>query len=142
MKGGYYIIVQILGALLARLVASLVGGLAPQYIAGNIFAEFFGVAFLIVAVMSVSANYIPKAGSGIAVGAALTAGLITSRGILNPAVAIAMGQGLTQGLWTPLLAGVVFALLSQLYLSKKGASSSSETDEPKEEPLPRRFIVR
>lgn len=141
MKGAYYIIVQIIGALLARLVAGLVGTLAPQYVAGNIFAEFFGVAFLIVVVMSVSDKYIPKSGSGIAIGAALAAGLITSKGILNPAVAIAMGQGLTPGLWAPLLAGVVFALLSRLYL-KKAAPQSNETDEQDEVPLPPRLIVR
>ncbi len=142
MKGAYYIVVQIIGALLARLVAGLVGTLAPQYVAGNIFAEFFGVAFLIVVVMSTTKNYIPKAGSGIAIGGALAAGLVTSKGILNPAVAIAMGQGLTQGLWAPLLAGVVFALLSQLYLPKKEESPSSTTDEQNEVPLPPRLVVR
>ncbi len=139
LKGAYYIVAQIIGALLARLVAGLVGTLAPQYVAGNVFAEFFGVAFLIVVVMSVSEKYIPKSGSGIAIGAALAAGLVTSKGILNPAVAIAMGQGLTQGLWAPLLAGVVFALLSRLYLSKKAASQSDEQDEV---PLPPRLVVR
>ena len=142
MKGVYYIVVQVIGALLARLVAGLVGTLAPQYVAGNIFAEFFGVAFLIVVVMSASANYIPKSGSGIAIGAALAAGLVTSKGILNPAVAIAMGQGLTQGVWAPLLAGVVFALLSQLYLTKKDASQASAIDEQGELPLPPRLVVR
>ena len=139
-KGVYYIIVQIIGALLARLVAGLVGTLAPQYIAGNIFAEFFGVAFLIVVVMSASKNYIPKAASGVAIGGALAAGLVTSKGILNPAVAIAMGQGLTQGLWAPLLAGVAFALLSQLYLNKKAVSEID--DEQREIPLPPRLVVR
>jgi len=139
LKGAYYIVAQIIGALLARLVAGLVGTLAPQYVAGNVFAEFFGVAFLIVVVMSVSEKYIPKSGSGIAIGAALAAGLVTSKGILNPAVAIAMGQGLTQGLWAPLLAGVVFALLSRLYLSKKAASQSDEQDEV---PLSPRLVVR
>ena len=140
MKGVYYIIVQIIGALLARLVAGLIAPLAPQYVAGNIFAEFFGVAFLILVVMSAE-KYIPKAGSGIAIGGALAAGLVTSKGILNPAVAIAMGQGLTQGLWAPLLAGAAFALLSQLYLSKKD-TSASETDGQNEAPLPQRFVVR
>ncbi len=142
MKGVYYIIVQIVGALLARLVAGLIGTLAPQYVAGNIFAEFFGVAFLIVVVMSTSEKYIPKSGSGIAIGAALAAGLVTSKGILNPAVAIAMGQGLTQGVWAPLLAGVVFALLPRLYFIKKDASQSSANDEQGELPLPPRLVVR
>ncbi len=142
MKGVYYIVVQIIGALLARLVAGLVGTLAPQYIAGNIFAEFFGVAFLIVVVMSTTKNYISKGGSGVAIGAALAAGLVTSKGILNPAVAIAMGQGLTQGLWAPLVAGVVFALLSQLYFTKQGASQASANDEQEEVPLPPRLVVR
>ena len=53
-----------------------------------------------------------------------------------------MGQGLTQGLWAPLLAGVVFALLSQLYLTKKDASQTSATDEQSEAPLPPRLVVR
>ncbi len=139
MKGVYYIVVQIIGALLARLVAGLVGTLAPQYVAGNIFAEFFGVAFLIVIVISASGKLIPKAGSGIAIGAALAAGLVTSKGILNPAVAIAMGQGLTQGLWAPVLGGVVFALLAQLYAGKKDAAQESEVNEL---PLPPKYVVR
>ena len=142
MKGAYYIVVQIIGALLARLVAGLVGTLSPHYVAGNIFAEFFGVAFLIVVVMSTTRNYIPKAGNGIAIGAALAAGLVTSKGILNPAVAIAMGQGLTQGVWAPLLGGVAFALLPQLYFIKKDASQSGATDEQNEVPLPPRLVVR
>ena len=52
-------------------------------------------------VVAVSDKYVPRAGTGLAIGAALAAGLVTSKGIINPAIAIAMGQALTPGTWAP-----------------------------------------
>ncbi len=134
LKGVYYILAQVIGALLARLVAGLVSPLAPQYVSGNAFAEFFGVAFLILVVMAVTDKYIPKSGSGIAIGAALAAGLVTSKGILNPAVAIAMGLPLSPGVWAALLGGIVFALISRLYAPQNKSQQSSSPSEEDEVP--------
>ncbi len=41
--------------------------------------------------------------------AALAAGLLLSRGVLNPAVAVAMGLALTPATWATLLSGVACA---------------------------------
>ncbi len=125
LRGAYYIIAQILGALLARLLAPLVESLPMRYSSGNLFAEFFGSAFLILTVMAVSDKYIPKSSSGVAIGAALAAGLATSKGILNPAIAIAMGLPISPAVWATLLGGIVFALLSRLYGNQKAAQQPS-----------------
>lgn len=117
--GVAYILAQLVGALLARLVAALINPLPASSASGNIFAEFFGVAFLILTVMAVSDNYVPKPASGVAIGAALAAGLVTSKGILNPAIAVAMGLPLSPGTWAALLGGLVFALVSLLYNARK-----------------------
>ncbi len=117
-KGVYYIIAQLEGALLALLVASRIGGLAAHYAPANPWGEFFGVGFLVLTVVALSHGYVPKSGSGIAIGAALTAGLVTTKGILNPAVAVAMGQALSPGVWATALGGVLFALLFRFYAPK------------------------
>ncbi len=119
-----YIIGQVLGAILARLIAGLVGNLQPEYQAAGIFAEFFGFGFLILTVLAVTHGYVPDTGSGLAIGAALTAGLLTSKGILNPAVAIAMGETLSAATWATILSGVAFAFLFPLIQSAQPASSS------------------
>lgn len=117
--GVAYILAQLIGAILARLVAALINPVPASYASGNMFAEFFGVAFLILTVMAVSDNYVPKPGSGVAIGAALAAGLLTSKGILNPAIAVAMGLPLSPATWAALLGGLVFALISLLYSTQK-----------------------
>lgn len=112
-EGALYVVAQIAGALLARFVAGLglVGALAPDYAAGGIAAEFVGFGLLMLTVAAVTENKVPKTGSGIAVGGALTAGLLVSKGILNPAVAIAMGEAASPALWATVLGGIVWALL-------------------------------
>jgi aquaporin Z len=117
-KGLYYVVAQVEGALLALLVAGRVGGLAPHYAPTGPWGEFLGVGFLVLTVVSLSHGYVPKSGSGIAIGAALAAGLLTTKGILNPAVAVAMGQALSPGTWAAALGGVLFALLFRLYAPK------------------------
>jgi aquaporin Z len=117
MEGIFYIVAQIAGALLARFVASLdmVGKLGHEYKAGNNLAEFIGFGILMLAVAAATENKVTKGGSGIAVGGALLAGLLLSNGILNPAVAIAMGVAVSPALWATLVSGVVFALLYSLF---------------------------
>jgi aquaporin Z len=126
LRGGLYLLAQVLGALLARLVASGIGGLASSYQAGNGWAELFGTAFLIIAVVVVAQERVPKAAGGIVIGLALGAGLLTSKGILNPAIALAMGQGLTVGSWIPLFSGFCFTLLVQRVLTKKAVVHTSK----------------
>lgn len=116
IEGVIYIVAQIAGALLARLVAGLgaVGQLAENYESGSIAAEFIGFGILILVVAATTENRVAKAGSGIAVGGGLLAGLLLSKGILNPAVAIAMGEAASPALWMTVISGIVFGLLFSL----------------------------
>lgn len=115
--GLLYIVAQILGALLARLLSPLVSPLGT-YHAGSGVGEFVGFAFLMLTVIAVSDKYVPQSGSGIAIGAALAAGLVVSGGILNPAVAIAMGRTLSAATWAPVLSSLVCVGLFRLYERK------------------------
>lgn len=115
LVGIFYIIAQIGGALLAYLVAGIAGQTAPEYHSANPMAEFLGFGFLILTVVAVSDKNVPKSGSGIAIGAALAAGLVTTKGILNPAVAISMGLVFSPAVWATLLSSLVFAKVYQLY---------------------------
>ena len=116
IEGVIYIAAQIAGALLARLFAGLglAGKLAEDYKSGSAAAEFIGFGILILVVASTTENKVAKAGSGIAVGGGLLAGLLLSNGILNPAVAIAMGLGSSPAVWITVISGVVFGLLFSL----------------------------
>jgi aquaporin Z len=116
--GTLYVAAQVLGALLARSLANSVGVLAPYYFAANGLAEFVGFGILMLTVMAVYEKNVPKAGSGIAIGAALTAGLLISKGILNPAIAIAMNQTLTAATWATVLSAIVFTVLFRLFVHK------------------------
>lgn len=115
--GIIYVVAQVLGALFARLVAGLVGDLQPDYQAAGIVAEFVGFALLILTVAAVYEKEVPKAGSGIAVGGALATGLLFSNGILNPAVAIAMGETLSAATWATILSGMTGVWLFKVFKS-------------------------
>jgi aquaporin Z len=131
VQGILYLIAQVGGALLAREAAVATVGKLPDYHAAGPWAEGFGFAFLMLTVVAVSDKYVPRAGTGLAIGAALAAGLLTSKGIINPAIAVAMGQALTPGSWAPLVSAVVFTVLFMLVEPKggpqeQGAGASSE----------------
>jgi aquaporin Z len=128
LVGLLYIVVQIVGALLALLLATFTGHLAPQYHAASPLLEFLGFGFLMVTVIAASNKIIPQSASGIAVGGALAAGLVTSGGILNPAVAIAMGQTLSPATWATLLSAVVFSFIASFYLSSKKSQEDEENE--------------
>ncbi len=101
----------------------------PPYAAASAAGEVLGVGFLVLTVLAVSTKFVPKSGSGIAIGAALLAGLLTTRGVLNPAIALAMGLGGTPALWAPLAGALVFGPLALLYLPSgdtKPASSANK----------------
>lgn len=119
-EGAMYIVAQIAAAFLARWVVASGFLVAPDaYKSGTPLAEFVGFGILMLAVAAVTEKRVTAAGSGVAVGPALTAGLLISSGVLNPAVALAMGLGVSSAaVWAPLLSGVVFALL--FVLLKKG----------------------
>jgi aquaporin Z len=119
IKGGLYIIAQIVGALLASLVGGIAGKLAPSYQSADAILEFFGFGILMITVVAVYEKNVPKAGSGIAIGAALAAGLLTTGGILNPAVAIAMKQTNSPGTWAPLLSAILFATIFKFFFLAK-----------------------
>ncbi|TDN40567.1 hypothetical protein A8B98_14175 [Hymenobacter sp. UV11] len=111
--GLLYIVAQVAGALLARVVAGagLVGELGHSYQAGTAAAEFVGFGILMITVAATTEKQVAKAGSGIAVGGALLAGLLVSHGVLNPAVALAMGLATSPAMWATLLSAVVFSLI-------------------------------
>jgi len=127
--GVLYLAAQLAGAALARLLAPLVAPLSP-YAAATPVGEIVGVGFLVLTVLAVSTKFVPKSGSGVAIGAALLAGLLTTRGVLNPAIALVMGLGGTPALWAPLAGALVFAPLALLYLPS-GDNKPAPSDDHK-----------
>jgi aquaporin Z len=122
VQGALYIIAQVAGALLARAIiagAGMVGNLSSDYKAGSAIEEFIGFGILMLTVASTTEKQVSKAGSGIAVGGALLAGLLISNGVLNPAVAIAMGLASSPAVWAALVSAVVFSLLFSLFEGAK-----------------------
>lgn len=131
VKGVLYLVAQVAGALLAAKVAPSIGDLG-SYSAGRPIGEFVGAGLLVLTVVAVSDKWVPKAGSGVAIGTALGAGLLLSHGVLNPAVALAMGLGRTPAVWAAALGGVAFAALFDL-LSVKQGKPQNEAEEHHEE---------
>lgn len=131
VKGVLYLVAQVAGALLAAKVAPSIGGLG-SYSAGKPVGEFVGAGLLVLTVVAVSDKWVPKAGGGVAIGAALGAGLLLANGVLNPAVALAMGLGRSPALWAAALGGVAFAALFDL-LSAKQAQAQQEEDKQSED---------
>lgn len=124
-EGLIYIAAQFVGALLARMVVTQEHvGTWGSYAAGGSVAEFIGFGVLMLSVAAVTEKRVTAPGSGIAVGSALVAGLLLSGGVLNPAVATAMGLGLSPAVWATVLSGVVFAWL--FVLLKKGVPPKVE----------------
>jgi aquaporin Z len=137
VKGVLYLVAQVAGALLAAKVAPAIGDLG-SYSAGKPVGEFVGAGLLVLTVVAVSDKWVPKAGGGVAIGAALGAGLLLSNGVLNPAVALAMGLGRSPALWAAALGGVAFAALFDLLSAKQGQEQQEgekqEEDAPKRQP--------
>ena len=125
IEGGLFVVAQVIGAVMASLFVSQ--GMIGQwgsYHASSMVGEFIAFGILMLAVVAVTEKRVTAAGSGIAVGTALIAGLWISGGVLNPAIAIAMGLGKTPSIWAPLASGVVFSLFFSLL--KKGAPPKLE----------------
>ena len=128
VKGVLYLVAQVAGALLAAKVAPSIGDLG-RYSAGRPVGEFVGAGLLVLTVVAVSDKWVPKAGGGVAIGAALGAGLLLSHGVLNPAVALAMGLGRSPALWAAALGGVAFAALFDLLSVKQEQEQEEERHE-------------
>ncbi len=133
VKGVLYLVAQLAGALLAAKVAPSIGDLGG-YNAGKPVGEFVGAGLLVLTVVAVSDKWVPKAGGGVAIGAALGAGLLLTNGVLNPAVALAMGLGRTPALWAAALGGVAFAALFDLLSAKQGQEKKQEAPEQESAP--------
>ena len=132
IKGLLYLVAQAAGALLAAKVAPSIGDLGT-YNAGRPVGEFVGAGLLVLTVVAVSDKWVPKAGGGVAIGAALGAGLLLSNGVLNPAVALALGQGRSPALWAAALGGIAFAALFDL-LSVKQEKEEQQEERPEDAP--------
>ena len=131
VKGVLYLVAQVAGALLAAKVAPSIGDLGG-YSAGRPVGEFVGTGLLVLTVVAVSDKWVPQAGGGVAIGAALGAGLLLSGGVLNPAVALAMGLGLTPAVWAAALGGIAFAALFDLLSAKQGQGEKQEERQKEE----------
>src|SRR2546423_8968756 len=138
LRGGLYIVAEALGALLARLLAQYVTPLPLQFTAANTLGELLGVGFLIVAVLAVTGGYVPQAASGLTIGGGLLAGLVTTKGILNPAIAFAMGQTTSApwALWAPIAGALLFAgifrVLASFQVAVPAAQGTEATPQPAE----------
>ena len=127
--GLLYVVAQVAGALLARLLvgAGLMGALNHSYQAGTVVAEFLGFGILMITVAATTEKQVAKAGSGIAVGGALLAGLLVSHGVLNPAVTLAMGLATSPTIWATLLSAMVFSLIFSIMERTKPAEVHDES---------------
>ena len=138
LRGGLYIVAEVAGALLARLLAQYITPLPLQFTAANTLGELLGVGFLIVAVLAVTGGYVPQAASGLAIGGGLLAGLVTTKGILNPAIAFAMGQTTSApwALWAPIAGALLFAgifrVLASFQVAVPAAQGTEATPQPAE----------
>jgi len=136
VKGVLYLVAQVVGALLAAKVAPSIGDLS-SYSAGRPVGEFVGAGLLILTVVAISDKWVPKAGGGVAIGAALGAGLLLTNGMLNPAVALALGLGRSPSLWAAALGGIAFAAPFDLLSVKQEEKKQEEEDHEEEaEPQP------
>ena len=130
LKGALYLVAQVVGALLAGKIAPTIGDLGNAS-AGRPIGEFIGAGLLVFTVVAVSDKWVPKAGGGVAIGAALASGLLLSGGVLNPAVALAMGLGRTPAIWAAALGGIAFAAFFDLLSVKQSAQDAPAEKAPR-----------
>ena len=140
LKGVLYLVAQVGGALLARRIAPALGDLGT-YRAGQPVGEFVGAGLLVLAVAAVVAKQVPEAGGGVAIGAALGAGLLLSGGVLNPAVALAMGLGVSPAVWAAALGGIAFAALFDLLAVKPDQQQPQQAGDAEQQAPPSRTDV-
>lgn len=131
MEAVLYLDAQLIGAFLAAQAAPAIRQVAGDYRPGRPVGELVGAGLLVLVVVAVVEQRVPEQAGGVAVGAALGAGLLLSGGVLNPAVAVAMGLRRSPALWASALGGVAFAVLYRLLSA--GQEAQAETEEVAEE---------
>jgi aquaporin Z len=111
VRGVIYVVAEVSGALLARLIGQSIAPLPTTFLAANGAGELIGVGFLIVAVLGVTGGYVPQEARGLTIGGGLLAGLLTTKGVLNPAIAFSMGLTTSApwALWAPIAGSLLFA---------------------------------
>jgi glycerol uptake facilitator protein len=119
-SGIVYIVFQVLGALLGRLAAWPVADQRSPFVLatdtasippdGGFLGEFFGVVFLMFAVMAVVSGRVERSVSGLVIGIGLMVGLAATGGILNPAIGLVSLS--LFGTIMPFLGAVVAAYLA------------------------------
>ena len=125
---GIYIVMQLIGGLLAMYVANALTRNPLSLNASTSIelgvAEAIGAAILVLGVSSVVYGKTPKDASGLTIGTALTLGALAassvSNGIVNPAVALGIGSLSIPYVVGPLLGGVVAAFGYRALIGKEG----------------------
>jgi glycerol uptake facilitator-like aquaporin len=130
-KAAGYVIAQIVGAWLGLMLASwLVGPLVVPAIGTlqSAVAEAFGAGILVLAIVSVVLGKVEAAWGGAVIGLALalavTFSLGASGGLLNPALALAMGTFSPAYLLAPLAGGLIGASLAMWLANHQGTSEA------------------
>jgi glycerol uptake facilitator-like aquaporin len=121
-----YVIFQIIGAVLAMLLAHLIVGESLTVIAQDAplvgIVEALGAAVLVLGVLSVVYGKVDDDVSGLVIGGSLTLGLLLTAGrsnaVINPAVAIGLGSISFMYLVAPIVGGII-AAYGYKYLLKK-----------------------
>jgi len=112
LTGSLYIMAQFAGAVTALFVTNLAQLKTTTAGEPSALLEVIGVSFLFLVVAAVVNKQVTTSASGIAVGSALVAGLLTSKGILNPAVATAFQHPvISPSIWAPVLGTLLLALI-------------------------------
>lgn len=114
----YYLLAQMLGAILAMVVCYQLKGSLPQLGASDsvrvVVAEAIGAFMLVWSIMAVSEKKVHPAAAGLTIGFGLLIGILLggafgSYGLLNPAVAFAVGSFSASYLVGPIIGGVAAA---------------------------------
>lgn len=122
-----YIVFQLIGAVLAMLVARGITGeaLAVEAIDAPLvgMVEALGAAVLVFGICSVVYKKVDDEASGLVIGGSLLLGLLMtagrSNGILNPAVAVGLGSISFMYLLAPIVGGVIAAWAYKYVAGKK-----------------------
>ncbi|MBI2634047.1 aquaporin [Candidatus Peregrinibacteria bacterium] len=112
-----YVIFQVIGALLAMLVAKNLTGTVPALVTANTWqvgvGEFIGTFLLAFAVTAVTYKNVPADAAGLTIGGSLALGAMLAGGLsnalLNPAVMLGVGAFSWMYLFAPIAGAVVAA---------------------------------
>jgi aquaporin Z len=122
-----YVIVQMLAGFAALAIGQLLLGGGTQMLGDDdvfiVFSEGLGAFILLLGISAVAHGRVSAEASGLTIGSALTLGILAasagSYGVLNPAVAIAVGTLSVSYLAAPVGGAIVGALVYRALLGKK-----------------------